>query len=267
MSQNQALYAELFRIGSRGGGRFPAPGDLFESVIEDVYRRILAAGDLAVDGGAHVGRHSFSMAEYIGRSGLVLAVEAHPRLAHEFVRRARKRGLAQVEIVAAALSHQVGRVPFHCVKRHSAYSGIRARRYDFEDEVEIIEVAATTIDELVADRPSRLLRFVKLDLEGGEFRALEGGTATLKTHRPLIVFENDQDRSAENYGYSKEEWFRFFDRVGYELFTLWGQPYGPTDWGRKDIPWYFIAAAAGSADADFVRRGLPPLLTAYRSLL
>jgi hypothetical protein len=228
MSQNQALYAELFRVGSRGGGRFPAPGDLFESVIEDIYEKILATGDLALDGGAHVGRHSFPMAECVGRSGLVLAIEAHPRLAHEFVRRARKRGLAQVELVAAALSHRVGRVPF---------------------------------------RPLRSLRFVKLDLEGGEFLALEGGVATLKTHRPLIVFENDQDRSAGNYGYSKEEWFRFFDGIGYTLFTLWGQPYGPSDWGRRDIPWYFMAAAAGSADADFVRRGLPALLMAYQSLL
>jgi FkbM family methyltransferase len=267
MSQNQALYAELFRVGSRGGGRFPAPGDLFESVIEDIYEKILATGDLALDGGAHVGRHSFPMAECVGRSGLVLAIEAHPRLAHEFVRRARKRGLAQVELVAAALSHRVGRVPFHCVKQHSAYSGIRARRYDFEDNVEVIEVAATTIDALIADRPLRSLRFVKLDLEGGEFLALEGGVATLKTHRPLIVFENDQDRSAGNYGYSKEEWFRFFDGIGYTLFTLWGQPYGPSDWGRRDIPWYFMAAAAGSADADFVRRGLPALLMAYQSLL
>jgi FkbM family methyltransferase len=257
-------YAELFRIGSRGGGRFPAPGDLFENVIEEIYTKILAAGELALDGGAHVGRHSFPLAECVGKSGLVLAVEAHPKLAHEFVKRARKRGLAQVETVAAALSNRVARVPFHCVKQHSAYSGIRARRYDFEDDVQVIEVAATTIDALIADRASRSLRFVKLDLEGGEFRALEGGVATLKTHRPLVVFENDQDRSAENYGYSKEEWFKFFDGIGYELFTLWGQPYGPTDWGRRDIPWYFIDTAAGTVNADCVRRGLPDLLGAYQ---
>ena len=71
---------ELFRIGSQGGGPFPAPGDLFERIIEDIYTRVLERGDLAIDGGAHVGRHSFPMAERVGHAGLVLAVEAHPKL-------------------------------------------------------------------------------------------------------------------------------------------------------------------------------------------
>ena len=267
MSDARNFYTELFRVGSRGGARFPEPGDLFESVIEDIYRVILRPGDVALDGGAHVGRHAFPMAASVSRRGLVLAVEAHPALARGLVRRAGKRRLAQVEIVCAALSDRVGRVPFHCVKRHPAYSGIRARRYDFEDSVQVIEVDATTVDSLLAERRSRRLRLVKLDVEGGEFRALQGGMTTLKNHRPFLVFENDQERSAENYGYSAEEWFEFFDAAGYELFTLWGQPYGRTDWGRRDIPWYFLAVAAGSAETDFVRNDLPAILEAYQSML
>jgi FkbM family methyltransferase len=267
MSQGEDLFAELYRIGSRGGGRFPQSGDLFECVIEDIYRRILSNGDLALDGGAHVGRHTFPMAECVGDAGRVLAVEAHPKLAPGLRKRAKKRGLAQVEIVGAALSDEIGRVPFHCVEQHSAYSGIRARRYDFADDVRIIEVDATTIDALLADHSPRRLRFAKLDLEGGEFCALQGGAATLKSHEPLIIFENEQDRSADNYGYSKEDWFGFFADMGYEVFTLWGQSYAPVDWGRRDIPWYFIAAATGTSDSAFVRDGLPAMLRDYQRLL
>lgn len=267
MSSGQDLYAQLFHIGSRGGGRFAEPGDLFERVIEDAYTHVLSPGDLALDGGAHVGRHAFPMAKCVGTTGLVLAIEAHPTLARDLVRRNRKHRLAQVEIVPAALSNQVGRVSFHCPTQHAAYSGIRARRYDFDDDVHLIEVEAATIDSLLADRPSLKPKFVKLDLEGGEFRALEGGAATLRSHRPLVVFENDQDRSAENYGYSREEFFKFFDGIGYELFTLWGQRYHRTDWGRRDIPWYFFAASAGSTEADFVQHGLRGILDQYRPIL
>src|SRR5215469_3615512 len=153
MSESRDFYAEMFRVGSRGGGRFPEPGDLFESVIEDICKHILSPGDMALDGGAHVGRHAFPMAEHVGTTGLVLAVEAHPTLARDLVKRAKKRRLAQVEVVSAALSDQMGSVAFHCVKRHSAYSGIRARRYDFDDDVQVIEVDATTIDALLAERP------------------------------------------------------------------------------------------------------------------
>lgn len=265
ISLDYELCAELFRIGSRGGGAFPAPGDLFESVIEDIYRSVLGAGDLALDGGAHVGRHSFPMAACVGLGGMVLAVEAYPKLARRLVRRARKHRTPQVQVIDRALYDRVGRVSFHCTKQHPAYSGIEARRYDFEETVQVVEVETATIDTLMTRHAGRRLRFMKLDLEGGELRALQGGRSTLSTSRPLILFENDQENSAQAYGYSKDEWFDFFAAAGYETFTLWGQSYGPRDWGRRDIPWYFIAAAAGSRDTEFVRGALPSMLTRYRA--
>jgi FkbM family methyltransferase len=260
---DQDAYSELFRIGSRGGGVYPVPGDLFESVIEDIYTAVLSAGDFALDGGAHVGRHSFPMAERVGSTGLVLAVEAYPKLARRLVQRARKRHVRQVQVVDRALYDRMGRVTFHCTKQHPAYSGIEARRYDFNESVRVVDIEAVTIDFLMAQQGDSRPRFMKLDLEGGEFRALEGGRNTLNKSRPLVVFENDQENSAHRYGYAKEEWFDFFASAGYEMFTLWGRPYGPADWGRRDIPWYFIAAPQHSADTVFVRDRLPLLLARY----
>ncbi|HEY3637193.1 MAG TPA: FkbM family methyltransferase, partial [Rhizomicrobium sp.] len=131
MSDNDP-YAELFRIGSRGGGAFPEPGELFEKIIEDIYSNILGEGDLAIDGGAHIGRHTFPMAECVGPTGAVLAVEAHPKLARRFVKRVRQHRTPQVRLIDKALFDRVGTVSFHCAKEHPAYSGIEARRYDFQ---------------------------------------------------------------------------------------------------------------------------------------
>jgi FkbM family methyltransferase len=262
---DESDYSELFRIGGNGGGAYPQPGDLFESVIQDIYTAVLNPGDLALDGGAHVGRHSFPMAERVGPQGLVLAVEAYSKLARKLVRRARKHRTPQVQVIDKALYDRMGRVSFHCTRQHPAYSGIEARNYDFRESVQVVEVEATTIDFLVAQHADRHLRFVKLDLEGGELRALQGGRNTLNRARPLIVFENDQEKSAEQYGYSKDEWFGFFAAAGYETFTLWGRSYNSDDWGRRDIPWYFIAAPANSRDTEFVRDALPPLLACYMS--
>jgi FkbM family methyltransferase len=260
---DERAYSELFRIGSRGGGAFPAPGDLFESVIEDIYTAILTAGDLALDGGAHVGRHSFPMAEQVGSTGVVLAVEAYPKLARKLVQRVKKHHAPQVHVIDKALYDRIGRVSFHCAKQHPAYSGIEARSYDFKESVQVAEVEATTIDFLMTQHADRRLRFVKLDLEGGEFRALEGARSALSKSRPLIVFENDQEKSAEIYGYAKKDWFGLFASAGYETFTLWGRPYGDDDWGRRDIPWYFIGAPAGSRDVAFVREDVPRILSRY----
>lgn len=263
MSDADDLYAELFRIGSRGGGAFPQTGDLFEQIVEDICRAILKPGDLAVDGGAHVGRHTWPMAERVGASGRVLAIEAHPRLARDLVRRVRKRRLPQVEVVEKALYDRAGPVRFHCVKEHPAYSGIEKRRYDFPDHVKQTEVEATTIDALVSAGSDRPFRFCKLDLEGGELRALEGGRHALETQRPFVVFENDQDNSARDYGYSRDEWFGFFAAIGFQLFTLWGRPFRCEDWCRRDIPWYFLAVSANSPHIAFVQQDLPHLLAHY----
>jgi FkbM family methyltransferase len=257
------FYAELFRIGSRGGGAFPRPGDLFEHIVEIICRAVLKPGDLALDGGAHVGRHTWPMAERVGGSGRVLAVEAHPRLARDLVRRVRKRHLPQVEVIPMALYNVPGRVRFQCVKEHPAYSGIEKRRYDFPERVKQTEVEATTIDALVPAGAPQPFRFCKLDLEGGEFRALEGGRRALESHAPFIVFENDQDNSARDYGYSRDDWFGFFAATGFELFTLWGNHFHPNQWGRRDIPWYFLAVRPGSRDAKFTTEELPGILAKF----
>lgn len=260
MPNDDTLLAELFRIGSRGGGAFPGPGDLFEHVIEQICRAVLKPGDLALDGGAHVGRHTWPMAESVGTSGRVLAVEAYPRLARALVRRVQKRRLPQVDVIAQALYDRPGRVRFQCVDGHPAYSGIEKRRYDFAERVRETEVEATTMDVLIAPHPDRRYRFCKLDLEGGEFRALEGGRRSLETHGPFVVFENDQENSARDYGYTPDDWFGFFGTIGFELFTLWGQPFRREDWGRRNIPWNFLAVRSNSQDAQFIADELPRIL-------
>jgi FkbM family methyltransferase len=262
MSDADGLLANLFRIGSHGGGAFPQPGDLFEQIIENICRAVLKPGDLALDGGAHVGRHTWPMAECVGHSGRVIAVEAHPRLGRELVRRVRKRRLPQVEVVRMALYDRPGRVRFQCVKEHPAYSGIEKRRYDFPDRVKETEVEATTIDSLVA-AGAQPFRFCKLDLEGGEFRALAGGKRALESHAPFVVFENDQDNSARDYGYSRDDWFELFAATGFEVFTLWGHQFRCEDWGRTDIPWYFLAVRRETRDAKFITDDLPGILAAF----
>jgi len=43
--------------------------------------------------------------------------------------------------------------------------------------------------------------------------------------------------------------------------SRYGAPVRPEDWGRRNIPWYFIAADRGSEDEAFVSRKLPRLST------
>jgi hypothetical protein len=50
------------------------------------------------------------------------------------------------------------------------------------------------------------VRFVKMDLEGGEFHALQGATSILRD-RPLVILENGRESAANLYRYTSEHWF------------------------------------------------------------
>jgi FkbM family methyltransferase len=267
---DDSMCSRLFALGAHGGGRFMAPGELFESVISDIYTGTLRPGDLAVDGGANVGRHTFPMALAVKKAGMILAAEAIPALAKSLAKEARRRDLPQVRVIAKALYDRETTVEYHLVENNPHYSGIEARKYDFDAKVRRIPLATVTIDMLVRENNvwlnylhRRRWRFCKLDLEGGELRALQGARKSLSRHRPLVVFENGQDLSARYYRYSKDEWFDFFDSLGYAVLTLWGRPFTREDWGRSDIPWYFIASPRNSDHEGFLAVKLPALLRNY----
>jgi hypothetical protein len=98
-----------------------------------------------------------------------------------------------------------------------------------------------------------------MDLEGGEFHALRGATSILRDC-PLVILENGRESSANLYGYTSEDWFGLFDTANFAVFDLFGRRFCHNDWHADGMPWYFIAAARGSADERFVQRHTPSLV-------
>jgi FkbM family methyltransferase len=231
-------------------------GDRFERMTQAFYSKIVRPGDTVIDGGAHTGRHTIPLALLVGQHGRVLAFEPLPVPAE------RLRGLlagtslqGRVELRPDALAHEPGRQSFFVVNNMPEYSGLRRREYvAFEPDHTEIEVAVTTIDAAIGDslRPGAV-SFVKLDLEGGEFRAFQGAVATLRVHRPCCVFENGLSSSATGYGAS--EFFGLFHQIGYEVYDIFGNRVTESQWEWPG-PWQFIALP-GERRTDLV-----PILTA-----
>jgi hypothetical protein len=58
-----------------------------------------------------------------------------------------------------------------------------------------------------------------MDVEGGEYHALLGAERTIRSHRPVIIFEASA-RSTGQYGVTPQDFTWFFGRLGYRLFTM-----------------------------------------------
>lgn len=233
--------------------------NLFEEIIAGLYETVLRPGDLAVDAGANHGLHSYPMAARVGPSGRLLSIEPIPVLADALRAGAAERGLPQLELHQVALSDREGVAEFHWIRNADGYSGLQARDYPFQPEDQTLQVRTVRLDGLL-EGAVHPWRFIKLDLEGGEFRALQGAAGALARSHPVIVFENSREDAARAYGYDRHEYFSFFTGLGYRLFDLFGRPFRLESWEDQGHPWYFIGVAAESADQALVTASLPRII-------
>ena len=178
-----------------------------------VMRRCLKPGSLGVDGGAHRGDFLRQMLRVAPR-GRHYAFEPLPQLAEEL-----EQAFPSVRVRPWALGRKSGRASFCHVVNDPGYSGLRERTYDRPDpELQRLEVRVVRLDDVLAedDAPA----FIKLDLEGGEYDALLGAEATIRRHRPVIVFEAGEP-SSSHYGITPQMIHGLFrERFGYGLNTM-----------------------------------------------
>jgi FkbM family methyltransferase len=147
--------------------------NLFSLELRRAVLPLLRPDDLVVDVGANFGFWALPAARLGCR---VIAVEPVPATRARLAANAERNGLAErVEIVAEALSDSDATltiaVPDGESGQASAHPGDGADNDNFS-------VAATTLDELLGDRPAR---FLKIDVEGHEPAVLRGAARVLSS--------------------------------------------------------------------------------------
>ena len=79
------------------------------------------------------------------------------------------------------------------------------------------EVQLKTIDDFILDNSINFLNFIKIDIEGYELEALEGGKNSIKKFRPVVKCEVDRNLISR-IGKSPKDLFKFFNDLEYEFF-------------------------------------------------
>jgi FkbM family methyltransferase len=151
----------------------------------------LQPGMTVIDVGANEGLVSLVSAACVGDAGRVLALEPSSREFDRLQTNLGLNGLVNVEPFRLALYSHAG--SSHLSLAELGHEGLNA----IGDQIANpgVSVAATetveleTLDAFVAARSLDRLDLVKLDAEGSEARILEGGVASLRRFRPLLLIE------------------------------------------------------------------------------
>ena len=96
-------------------------------------------------------------------------------------------------------------------------SGLRERIYDKPTRLESITVSVRTLDAL--NLPLSSLKFIKIDVEGGEYDVLRGARGCIKRCKPVITFECGESAFV-NYGTTREALLNEFFNLGYDLYDI-----------------------------------------------
>lgn len=167
---------------------------------------LIKKGDWVIDGGANIGDHTVAYAEAVGPSGKVWAFEPQPEVYECLLFNVSNH--PNVFPMPLGLSVDCDSMPFALDPKNRGASHIAtAGAADHS-------IACITIDSLDLLK----LDFIKLDLEGWEFYALEGGSKTIARCKPIIVME--VSRHSERYGVKRKAIFEWLKVADYNFRAL-----------------------------------------------
>jgi FkbM family methyltransferase len=191
----------------------------YEPELRDLIRTVLPNGGGAVDIGANVGWHTLLMAQLVGPQGCVLAIEANPSIREQLARNIRLNRLAQVDIIPCAVAEAERTLDFYGPSADDPGSASGHVLSDAAERTGSIRVEARTLDAIVLEKRIGRVDLVKIDVEGFEWPALQGGEQTIAKFRPYILFEFDS-AYAMRAGGSPSLFFEFLRRYEYRLFSV-----------------------------------------------
>lgn len=158
---------------------------------EDFVWSVLRPGDRYIDAGANIGQLALAAAKRVGPKGEVIAVEAHPEIYRYLEGNVGLNQDTNLTTLHQALGAGPGEV------------ALTSRRSDDQNYITnegSVRVPMCALDELVAARPTRLL---KLDVEGYELPVLQGALRTLR--QTDIVYCELSTGNCRRFGYQPQE--------------------------------------------------------------
>ena len=164
-------------------------GRIWEKKIVDLYKSIVKEGDIVLDCGAFIGLHTLELSKLVKDTGKVYSFEPIPKVAECLERTLEKKLISNVVLTKRPLYNSSGK-ELQFVSDHNGLSSVSEyRRKPFKYNYNFL---STRIDDFMNQSATNVavpISFIKIDVEGSEFKVLEGAIKTIKKHRPVIVFE------------------------------------------------------------------------------
>lgn len=176
-----------------------------------ILRRLLHPGETFVDVGANVGVWSLVAAAAIGPSGEVIALEPNPSIHAKLARNlSRNLALARFQPLALGASDKKGSLYFQAEEFAGCSHIVK------EPTASTFSIAVDRLDDLLDGKPCHAM---KVDVEGHELAALQGGESLLKSRRPWLCVEFN-NRINKLTRLADWDVYQYLSRLGYRCWLF-----------------------------------------------
>lgn len=162
----------------------------FEAEYINLFCKLHAPGTTAIDVGANIGLYSASLLQYDSKAK-VISVECAPQTVpylEKTVSLSDNRSRWQLVTQAVSDTRGGGYVDFFAASAEDGvFDGLRNTGRGGEKS--IFKVPLTTIDEIWEKAENPIVSIIKIDIEGGETKAILGARQLIAAQHPYILFE------------------------------------------------------------------------------
>ena len=192
----------------------------FEPYCLQYLRSCAGNGATIVDVGANIGFYTLESAVAVGSTGRVISIEPAPSNAGALRRNVELNHLTNVDLIEVAAGDCNGSATL------TLASGDNLGMFTLapSDSGKSYSVEVRRIDDLLEDRGITSIDLIKMDVEGSEYQALRGAVNTLRTCRPAVLIELN-DEALRNLQSSANEVLELLASLGYRGWIV----------GRSDL--------------------------------
>ena len=147
-------------------------------------------GEVFLDVGAHIGKYTFQKAKEVGKNGLVIAIEPHPRNFMVLLKSIRENDFDNIVAFNVAAWNKNCEMELYSGR----YSTLHSLKKSFQEQQGYssrampLKVKARRLDDVLKTVGVNV-DWIKIDVEGAEKEALLGLEKTLGKSNPKIVIE------------------------------------------------------------------------------
>lgn len=169
-----------------------------ESHCVDWLRQHLQTGDVFVDVGAAYGVISLPLAHHLGPTGHVYAFEPARQTRQLLAQIINHNNISNITLLPQAIADKVGSADFIEYSNDNPFtwasdtSTLAANVQPSQKHYQTYSVEITTLDQVLEQQAIRP-QAIKIDIEGFELYALQGGQKTLAQCRPALCIDIHED--------------------------------------------------------------------------